>query len=252
MQKAIKKVLVSHAEPATENSPYHQLANEFGLDIDFLSFVQIEGVATPEFRKQNINPLDFGAIIFTGKNAIDHFFRICADLRVEMPPDTKYFCVTESTANYLQKYIVIRKRKLFVAPKTTGDLVEFIKKHKNDKYLYPTGESYSSTITQFLETHKIQYKLATVYQTVPSDLTPVREKRYDLVCFFSPIGIEALFKNFPDFKQEDRRIAVFGQDTLKAAEAAGLQIDIIAPQPETPSMTMALEKYLRIAKASLK
>jgi uroporphyrinogen-III synthase len=252
MQKAIKKVLVSHAEPATENSPYHQLAQEFGLEIDFLSFVQIEGVPTPEFRKQNTNPLDFSAIIFTGKPAIDHFFRICADLRVEMPPDTKYFCVTESTANYLQKYIVIRKRKLFVAPKTTGDLPDLIKKHKHDKYLYPTGESFSNTVIQFLASQKIPHKLATVYQTVPSDLTPVREKRYDLVCFFSPIGIEALYKNFPDFKQEDRRIAVFGQDTLKAAEAAGLQIDIVAPQPETPSMTMALDKYFRSLKQSAK
>lgn len=248
MSKKIKTVLVSHAEPTSESSPYYTLAKEFGLDLDFLSFVHIEEVPTPEFRKQNINPLDFGGIIFTGKMAIDHFFRICAELRVEMPPDTKYFCVTESTANYLQKYITIRKRKLYVGEKSTRDLLDYIKKHKNERYLYPTGESSSATLTNFMDEHKVKYNLAMVYQTVPSDLTPVKEKRYDLVCFFSPIGITALYKSFPLFEQEDRRIAVFGDDTRKAAEEAGLKIDIVAPTPETPSMTMALEKYLRSQK----
>ena len=245
MQKAIKKVLVSHAEPATENSPYHQLAQEFGLEIDFLSFVQIDGVPTPEFRKQNTNPLDFSAIIFTGKPAIDHFFRICEELRVKMPIETKYFCITEAIANYLQKFIIFRKRKVFSGARSIEDLGPSLKKHKGEKYLLPCSNLGAKEVTQYLDDNGFNWKDAVMYNTVSSDLSDLSDVTYDVLVFFSPQGIESLYDNFPDFKQNETRIAVFGNTTRHAVEERGLVANIKAPSLEAPSMTGALELYLQ-------
>jgi len=241
----IKKVLISHAQPADENSPYQSLIKDWHLEIDFLNFMSIEGLPTPEFRKQNIHPLDYTAVIFTGKNAVDHFFRIAKDLRVEMPPDMKYFCVSESTAKYLQKYIVIRKRKLFVGEKTVKDLFPYIKKNSGDKYLYPGGEIRRNELSEYFQTQKYSLKEAMVYQTVPADLSPIKSNKFDLICFYSPASIEVLFQQYPDYQQGETRVAVFGESTARSAEDAGLRIDIMAPAPGLPSMTMAIEHYLK-------
>jgi uroporphyrinogen-III synthase len=242
---AVKHVLVTHAAPPDENSPYHSIMREFGLKINFQNFIQIEGVPTPEFRKQNINPMDFSAVVFTSKITVDHFFRICKDLRVEMPAETKYFCVSDATAKYLQKYITIRKRKLYVGERSTKDLIDIVKKHATEKFLYPCGESASSDLTEFMLGQGYDLKEAMVYQTVFCELKKLKLADYQLLCFFSPISISAMQANFPKYKQADTLIAVFGSGTAQAAEDAGLRVDIRVPQKDVPSMTMAIEHYLR-------
>lgn len=249
MSLSVKKILITHAPPADENSPYHALAKKWKLVFDFNSFVQVAGVSTSEFRKQNTNPLDFTAIIFTSKYSVDHYFRICKDLRMEMPADMKYFCLSDATAKYLQKYIVIRKRKLFVGEKTADQLIDILKKHSKDKFLYPCGEVFKSQITDYLEQQKFHYKIAMVYQTEACDLSNLNPLQYDIIAFFSPASIEALLNQFPDYRQTQKLIAVFGPTTQKAAEEAGLRIDISAPTPETPSMTMAIENFLKANEA---
>ena len=245
MSTPIKRVLVTHPEPSDENSPYHQLARKFGLRIDFKPFLHIGAISTSEFRKQNIYPLDFSAIIFTNKAAIDHYFRICKDLRIEMPADTKYFCLGDAVAKYLQKYIIIRKRKLYVADRHMSELLQLFKKHTKDRYLFPTGDLVRPEITEYMERTMLAFRVAMVYQTVPSDLSGTFSDPYDLICFFSPASVDALFHNFPDYQQGETRIAVFGQLTAHAALKTGLSVDIEAPQPEFPSMTSAIESYLK-------
>lgn len=243
-----KKVLVSHAEPKDPKSPYFKLAREWKLDLTFQNFVHIEGETVSEFRKQNIVPTDFSAVIFTGKHPIDHFFRLCTDLRIEMPPDTRYFCVSEASAKYLHKYITIRKRKLYVAKRAMSDLIELISAKKDEKFLYPCGDMPRPDLIKYLEENKFDFQIARIYQTVSNDLKHLQPNKFDVLCFFSPNSIQALFENFPNFDQGDTLVAVFGKTTTKMAEKAGLRLDIKAPQPEAPSMTMALEKYLRETK----
>lgn len=243
----VKNVLVSQPKPETEKSPYFDLSENCKVKIDFRPFIHIEGVPKNEFRLQKINILDFDAVIFTSRNAVDHYFRAAEEARVAVPDDMKYFCISESTAFYLQKYIVYRKRKIFHGQQRFAELVPLLKKHKDNKYLLPCSDILRPNIPKLLEENGIDFKAATLYRTVCSDLSDLSDVNYDVLVFFSPSGIKSLYQNFPGFKQNDTRIAVFGPTTAKAAEEAGLNIDIAAPQPESPSMTRALELYIKKA-----
>jgi len=243
----VNSLLVSQSRPADENSPYYQLAEKFNIKVDFRAFIHVEGISYKEFRKQKINILEHTAIIFTSRNAIDHFFRICSEAKIEMPASMKYFCISELTANYLQKYIVIRKRKIFNGTKTAAELIELIRKHKSEKFLYPCSDVRKNDIPEFADTEDLHFTEATMYQTVSSDLSDLENVYYDIIAFFSPSGIKSLFDNFPDFKQNNTRIAAFGPTTAKAVLDAGLILDIQAPLPNAPSMTGALELYIQEA-----
>ncbi len=245
--RKVKSILVTQEAPADANSPYLKLAEKFNLKIDFRPFIQVEPVPVKEFRKQKIDILQHTAIIFTSRNAVDHFFTICSELKIEMPADMKYFCVSEQTSNYLQKYIVIRKRKIFTGLKTAADLLELVKKHKNEKYLFPCSDIRKNDIPDFFKENGYNFTEAIIYNTVASDLSDLKEVFYDIVAFFSPSGITSLFQNFPDFKQNNTRIAAFGPTTAQAARDAGLILDIEAPLPNAPSMTGALELYIKKA-----
>ncbi len=245
--RPVKSILVSQPKPNDENSPYFKLADKYGLKVDFRKFIQVDPVSIKEFRKQKIDILNHSAIIFTSRNAVDHLFNICEELKIEMPADMKYFCISEQTANYLQKYIVIRKRKIFTGHRTASDLIEILKKHKNEKYLFPCSDIRKDDIPDFLEKNGLQYSEAVIYRTVASDLSDLTDVYYDILAFFSPSGINSLFANFPDFKQNDTRIAAFGPTTAKAVREAGLELDIEAPLPNAPSMTGAIELYIKKA-----
>lgn len=240
----VKSILVSQEAPTDPNSPYLKLAEKYSLKIDFRPFIQVEPVDIKEFRKQKVDILDHTAIIFTSRNAVDHFFQICAELKLEMPADMKYFCINEQTSNYLQKYIVIRKRKIFAGSRDTSELIEIIKKHKNERFLFPCSDIRKGDIPDFLKEHGYNYSEAVIYHTVAANLSDLTNVYYDILAFFSPSGINSLFLNFPDFKQNNTRIAAFGSTTAQAVRDAGLILDIEAPQPNAPSMTGALELYI--------
>lgn len=236
--------MVSQPKPATDKSPYFDLAAKHNVKIDFRPFIHVEGVSSKEFRSQKIDVLDYTAVIFTSKHAIDNFFRICEELRITVPDSMKYFCQSESIAFYLQKYIVYRKRKIFFGKKRFADLIDVIKKHNGEKFFVPVSDHHKAEIPDLLNKHKIDYKLAVLYRTVSSDLSDLSYLNYDLLVFYSPSGIRSLLKNFPEFEQNNTKIASFGASTAKAVTDAGLRLDIQAPLPEAPSMTMALEKFL--------
>ena len=241
----VKTILVSQPKPETEKSPYFDLSDSCKVKVDFRSFIHVEGIDAKEFRQQKINIQDYGAIIFTSRNAVDHFFRIAEEVRYNVPDDLKYFCISESTAYYLQKYVVYRKRKIFHGRQTISDLIPLIKKHKDEKFLLPCADILKKDIPEVLENNAINFDKAMLYRTVCSDLSDLENVNYDVLVFFSPAGIASLYENFPNFKQNNTRIAVFGATTAKAAETAGLEINIAAPKPEAPSMTMALEQYIK-------
>ena len=241
----VKTILVSQPEPKVENSPYFDLIQKQKVKIDFRPFIHVEGVPAKEVRSQKIDLSRFTAVILTSRNAADHFFRIAEELRFKVPDDMRYFCQSEAIANYLQKYIVYRKRKIYVGKRTFSELTPVFKKFKAEKFLLPASDKLKPEVPKVLNDLKLNWKQATFYKTVVSDLSDLRDVYYDILVFFSPSGIESLLKNFPDFKQNNTRIAVFGNTTVKAAEAHGLRVDIKAPTPETPSMTMALEKYIK-------
>lgn len=244
--KKIKTILVSQPKP--ERSPYYELEKKYNLQIDWRPFIHVEGVNGKDFRKQRIKPDEYSAIILTSKNAVDHFFRICEEMRIKMSQETKYFCLTEAVANYLQKFIVYRKRKVFVGKRVIEDLAPALKKHKaNEKFLMPCSNLGSRRVSSFLTKGEFDWKDAMMYQTVSSDLSDLSDVTYDVLVFFSPLGIKSLYENFPDFMQKETRLAVFGNSTSKEVEDRGLTINIKAPAPETPSMTMALDKYLRLS-----
>lgn len=243
----VESILVSQPKPKDDKSPYYTLAKKYNLKVDFRPFIHIEPITLKEFRKQKIDILNHTAVIFTSRNAVDHFFRLCKESKVEVPSDMKYFCISEQTANYLQKYIVIRKRKIFTGQKTAVDLIEILKKHKNEKYIFPCSNIRKNDIPDFLTKNGYEFSEATIYKTVASDLSNLADIKYDIIAFFSPSGINSLFVNFPDFKQENTRIAAFGPTTAKAVREAGLYLDIEAPQPNAPSMTGALELYIKKA-----
>jgi len=245
--RKVKSILVTQEAPTDSNSPYVKLAEEFNLKIDFRPFIQVDPVAAKDFRKQKIEILNHTAIIFTSRNAVDHFFQICQELKIEMPADMKYFCISEQTSNYLQKYIVIRKRKIFTGLKTTHDLLEILKKHKNEKYLFPCSDIRKNDIPDFLKENGFDFTEAIIYHTVASDLSDLKDVYYDILAFFSPSGINSLLVNFPDFIQNNTRIAAFGPTTAKAVLDAGLILDIEAPLPNAPSMTGAIELYINKA-----
>lgn len=245
----IKKVLVSQPYPSTEKSPYFDIAEKFGVEVVFRPFIKVEPVAAKEFRAQRVNILDHSAVIFTAKAAIDYFFKLCEEMRVQIPETMKYFCVTEAIAVYLQKYIVYRKRKIFFS--ATGkmeDLMAPINKHNKENYLVPVSDVHKDDLLQLLDAKKINYTKAIMYRTVSNDFAPEEKFDYDLLLFFSPAGIASLMKNFPNFEQGDIVIGCFGPTTAKAVKDAGLRLDIEAPNEKTPSMTAALENYLKLAK----
>jgi len=249
----VKSVLVSQPKPESEKSPYFDLSDDCKVKIDFRPFIHLEGVQGKDFRKQRINFLEFSAVIFTSRNAIDYYFKTAEEARVTIPDDMKYFCISESTAFYLQKYIVYRKRKIFYGQQTFADLVKTLKKHsKDNNFLLPCSDILRQTIPDQLKENGINYSCVNLYKTVCSDLSDLSDVNYDVLVFFSPSGIKSLYQNFPNFKQNDTRIAVFGPTTAKAAEEAGLKIDIAAPKPESPSMTKALEIYIKKANKNAK
>lgn len=241
----VKTILVSQPEPKIENSPYFDLIEKQKVKIDFRPFIHVEGVSGKDVRSQKVDLTKYSAIILTSRNSVDHYFRIAEELRFKVPDTMKYFCLSEAVAYYLQKYVVYRKRKIYVGKRTFSELAPLIKKYKNEKFLLPTSDKLKEDIPEILNELKVDWKEATFYKTVISDLSDLRNVYYDILVFFSPSGIESLFENFPDFDQKDTCIAVFGNTTVKAAQDQGLRVDIQAPTPETPSMTMALEKYIK-------
>ncbi len=241
----VKTILVSQPAPKAETSPYFDLSDKQKVKIDFRPFIHVEGIPVKEVRGQKIDLNDFSAIILTSRNAVDHFFRIAEEMRFKVPDDMKYFCQSEAVAYYLQKYVVYRKRKIYVGKRTFPELTKLIKKHKTEKFLLPSSDKLKPLIPVELDQLGINWKRADLYRTVVSDLSDLEDVFYDVLVFFSPSGIESLLKNFPNFKQNNTRIAVFGNSTVKAATEAGLKCDITAPTPETPSMTMALDKYIK-------
>ena len=240
----VKTILVSQPEPSNEKSPYARLKEKYKLKIDFRPFIHVEGMTAKDVRQQKINFSDFNNIILTSKNSVDHFFRLAQEMRYKVPDSTKYFCQSEAIGFYLQKYVVYRKRKIYVWDRDFKSLEIIFQKFENESFLIPTSDILNSQISSFLDSININWTRAQLYKTVVSDLSDLRDVYYDILVFFSPSGIESLFKNFPDFKQNKTRIAIYGDATDKAAREAKLRIDIKAPTPDTPSMTMAIEKYI--------
>jgi uroporphyrinogen-III synthase len=240
----VKTILVSQPEPKMENSPYSKLIDKEKIKVDFRPFIHVEGVDAKVVRQQKIDLKNFTAIILTSRNAVDHFFRIAEEMRFKVPDTMKYFCQSEAVAYYLQKYVVYRKRKIYVGKMNFPDLNALFKKYKDEKFLLPSSDVLKPIVPETLDSLGIDWTRGIFYKTVISDLSDLRDVYYDVLVFFSPSGIESLLKNFPDFKQNETRIAVFGNSTVKAATEAGLRIDIQAPTPETPSMTMALQRYI--------
>lgn len=245
--KPVKSILVSQPKPKDDRSPYYKLADKYGIKIDFTPFIQIDSVDVKEFRKQKIDFLDYSAVIFTSRNAVDHYFDMCKEVKVDVPTDMKYFCISDQTANYLQKYITIRKRKIFTGVRTASDLIEVLKKHPTEKYLFPCSNIRKDDIPIFLSENEYEFSEVVLYKTVASDLSDLAEIKYDVIAFFSPSGINSLLVNFPDFKQNNTRLAAFGPTTAKAVKDSNLYLDIEAPLPNAPSMTGALELYIKKA-----
>ena len=240
----VKTILVSQPEPEIENSPYFDLQEKQKVKIDFRPFIHVEGVSAKEIRLQKVDINNYTAIILTSRNSVDHFFRVAEEMRFKVPDTMKYFCQSEAVAFYLQKYVVYRKRKIYVGKRSFSELSPLIKKYKDEKFLLPNTDKVKLEVSETMNALGVNWKLATFYKTVISDLTDLADVYYDILVFFSPSGIDSLFHNFPDFKQNNTRIAVFGDTTIKAVEEKGLRVDIAAPTKETPSMTMALEKYI--------
>ncbi len=240
----IKSILISQPKPG-DTSPYNTLSKDNNLQVDFRPFIHVEGATTKDVRVQKIDFSQFPAVILTSRNAVDHYFRLAEEMRYNVPSTMKYFCQSEAVAHYLQRYIVYRKRKIFVGQKHIEDLEPQFKKYPSDKYLLPSSDVMNPNVPKTLKKMGVKFQRAILYKTVYSDLSDLENITYDVLVFYSPSGIESLFKNFPNFAQNNTKIAAFGQATIKAAEKAGLNIDIPAPTKETPSMTMALEQYIR-------
>ncbi|EGK02868.1 MULTISPECIES: uroporphyrinogen-III synthase [Dysgonomonas] len=246
MALKVKKVLISQPAPTTEKSPYYDIAEKYHMQLDFRPFIRVEGLDAKEFRQQRINIQDYTAVVFTAKTAIDHFFALCEEFRITMPETMKYFCISEAVALYLQKYIVYRKRKIFFS--TTGKmdgLSTALAKHNKEKFIVPVSDVHTEDLTAVLDEKKINYTKAIMYRTVSNNITEEEILSYDMLVFFSPSGIVSLFKNAPHFKQDERAIGCFGASTAKAVRDAGLRLDCEAPLPGVPSMTAALESFIK-------
>ena len=242
---SIKKILVSQPKPSSEKSPHYDIAEKYGVEVVFRPFIKVEGLSSKEFRQQKISIADFTAVIFTARTAIDHFFRLCEETRVTVPDSMKYFCTTEAIALYLQKYITYRKRKIFFGKSgKLDDLIPSITKHIKENFLLPISDVHKDTLTE-LDNNNVPYTTAVMYRTVSNDFTPEEAFDYDMLMFFSPAGINSLKKNFPDFEQGDIKISTFGGSTAQAVKDAGLRLDLAAPTPEYPSMTSALDAFLK-------
>ena len=244
----IKRILVSQPKPQSEKSPYFELARKYKLKIDFRPFIHLEPVGSQEFRLERIDLSEYTGVILTSRNAADHYFRMCKEMRVTVPDSMKYFCISESTAYYLQKYVVYRKRKIFFGKQTFSDLMTVIKKHKNEKFILPCSDIQKQEIPNTLEAANIDFTKSIFYRTVASDLSDLKDVNYDMLVFFSPSGIESLMQNFPDFSQNGTQIAAFGPTTHKAVEDAGLNLNVAAPMSNAPSMTMAIEQFIKASK----
>ena len=247
----IKKILVSQPKPSSEKSPYFDIAEQYGVELVFRPFIKVEGLNSKEFRQQKISLLDFTAVVFTSRHAIDNYFKLAKELRITIPEDMKYFCVTETIALYIQKYVQYRKRKVFFG--NTGkidDLIPTMVKHKTEKYLVPLSDVHNDVVAKLLDSKKLNHKECVMYRTVSNDFTEEEAKNFDcdMLVFFSPTGIKSFTKNFPGFKQGDVRIATFGPTTAKAVADEGLRLDLEAPTKEHPSMTSALKAYLEKSK----
>ncbi|MBB1150570.1 MULTISPECIES: uroporphyrinogen-III synthase [unclassified Myroides] len=241
----VKTILVSQPEPKVENSPYFEIEQKYKVKIDFRPFIHVEGVPAKDVRQQKIDLNNFTAVILTSRNSVDHFFRVAEEMRYKVPETLKYFCQSEAIAFYLQKYVVYRKRKIYVGQKDFADLAPLIKKYKDEKFLLSASDQLNAEVPTILGELKVDWTAGTFYRTVMSDLSDLADVKYDVLAFFSPTGIKSLFMNFPDFTQDNTRIAVFGTTTQKEALDHELRVDIMAPSPEAPSMTMALEKYIQ-------
>lgn len=250
--KAIKKILITQPKPESDKSPYFELSRKYSVELDFHPFIRLEAIPARDFRKQKIEIAAYSAVILTSRNAIDHFFRMCEEMKVSVSQDTKYFCITEAVALYLQKFILYRKRKVFYgADGTNKSMFDAINKHKsNEKFLYVCSENQQDNeIVNWLKTNNCDHTLAFMYRSVSSDVKEILTKNeYDVICFFTPSGVKSLFDNLPKFKQNGTVIGAFGNNTVKAIEDAGLKLEIKAPQPQTPSMVSALEQFLAAGK----
>lgn len=241
----IKKVLVSQPKPTSEKSPYFDIAEKYGVKIDFRPFIKVESLSAKEFRQQKVSILDHTAIVFTSRHAIDHFFNLCVELRVTIPETMKYFCTSETIALYIQKYVQYRKRKVFFgATGKFADLVPLMVKHNTEKYFVPMSDVHNDEVKDLLDKNKIQHTEAVMYRTVSNDFKPEEMSDYDMLVFFSPAGIQSLMKNFPGFEQKDIAIGCFGPTTAKAVKEAGLRLDLEAPSAAAPSMPAALNLFI--------
>lgn len=241
----IKKVLVSQPKPTSEKSPYFDIAEKYGVKIDFRPFIKVESLSAKEFRQQKVSILDHTAIVFTSRHAIDHFFNLCVELRVTIPETMKYFCTSETIALYIQKYVQYRKRKVFFgATGKFADLVSLMVKHNTEKYFVPMSDVHNDEVKDLLDKNKIQHTEAVMYRTVSNDFKPEEMSDYDMLVFFSPAGIQSLMKNFPGFEQKDIAIGCFGPTTAKAVKEAGLRLDLEAPSAAAPSMPAALDLFI--------
>ncbi len=243
----IQRILITQARPESEKSPYFEMARKYNLTLDFQPFIRVEGIPAKEFRKQKVEIPSFSAVIFTSRNAIDHFFRTCDEMKITVSQHTKYFCITEAVALYLQKFILYRKRKVFYgADGTNKSLFDVINKHKdNERFLYPCSESFDSEITGWLKSNNCEYATPVLYKIISNGVKELLTgKEFDLICFFTPGGVRSFVENFPKFKQNGTKIGAFGDNTFKAAAEAGLTLDVKAPQPKMPSMVSALDQYL--------
>ncbi len=240
----IKTILISQPEPSNENSPYSKLKSKYKVKIDFRPFIHVEGLTAKKVRSQRVDFSKFQNIILTSRNAVDHFFRIAEEMRFKVPDQTKYFCQSEAVAFYLQKYVVYRKRKIYVGNNSFDDLESTFEKFIGEKYLVPTSGSLNPQIVSKLDSFKISWERVQLYKTVVSDLSDLSDVYYDLLVFYSPLGIDSLFENFPDFKQNKTLIAVYGKTTLEAAKSKNLNIDIEVPTEESRSMSEGIENYL--------
>ena len=242
----IKKILVSQPQPSSEKSPYYDISEKYGVKIDFRPFIKVEPIIAKEFRTQRISILDHTAIIFNARHGIDHFFRLCEEMRITVPETMKYFCVSESVAVYLQHYIHYRKRKVFYgANGKMNELVTIMNKHADEKFLLITSDVQNEDTMSILENSKITFQKAVMYKTVSNDFGPDEEFNYDLIIFFSPVGVASFLKNFPNLEQGEMNIGAFGATTCQAVRDAGLRLDLEAPLPGVPSMTMALDNFLK-------
>jgi uroporphyrinogen-III synthase len=248
VKKNSKKILITQPRPESDKSPYFDLEKKYNVELFFYPFIRLDGIPARDFRKQKIDITAFTAIIFTSRNAIDHFFRMCEEMKVVVNQDNKYFCITEAVALYLQKFIQYRKRKVFYgADGTNKSLFDVINKHKeNEKFLYVCSENQQDNdIVSLLKKHGCEYQLAFMYRTISNDIKPVMEQHtYDVICFFTPSGVRSLLDNYPAFDQNGTLIGAFGSNTLKIVEEVGFHAEIKAPAPQTPSMIAALDKYL--------